>query len=195
MSRDALKFTDLDAFLAVMEEMGYDGEVQKLIYEEGQLPYCSAFFVPLYLLPPSFDQTKLDVFGGSITQIEVINYLGTEQFMTDFMIFPLSRTGYLELGTSFVEDTFFDDPEGKNMNFVVNIEDGGGKEFYLAKSGNLIGLVDNADDEPQIFKTAKQVAKQIDQLRQKHAESCQVYVLEIHEFEARKKALLSDSPD
>jgi hypothetical protein len=192
MSRDALKFTDLNTFLSLTEELRLDGRVTDLLYEGGKLPYCSAFFIPLDLLPESFDYTKLSLFGGTITKIDPIRYLGTERFTTDFMIYPLSLRGYVEVQTAgyttFDQTNPFDDPEGTDMNFVINIEDGGGKEFFLAQNGNLVSLLDT-DQEPQIFKTAKQVDKQMDLLRQKYSEACQVYGLEYAEFEARRKQL------
>ena len=193
MSRDALKFTDLDAFFKVVEGMGFNGELKELIYEQGKLPYCSAYLIPIDLLPITLDSTQCSLFGGSFTVIEDIRYLGTERFATDFMIYPLSRTGFLEVD-SFGQGTAapynpFDDPEGTHMNFVINIEDGGGKEFYLSQNSNLISLTDASTEEPQIFKTAKQVNKQIDILRAKYSEACQVYALERHEFDTRRTNL------
>ena len=196
MNQDALKFTDLDSFFKAAEGMGFNGSLKDLLYEQDRLPYCSAYLIPIDLLPASFDLTARSRFGGTLTRVEEIHYLGTEQFTTDFMIYPLSLTGYVEIDscnpTTFAETNLDEDPEGNDMNFVINIEDGGGKEFYLTQLGNLIALTDHSDDEPQVFKSAKQVNKQIDLLRQKYSEACQVYALEQHEFDARRTNLLTD---
>lgn len=194
MNRDALKFTDLEAFIEAIEGMGFNGEVTDLIYEQGKLPYGTAYFVPTYLLPPTFDLDIIDQFGGAITKVEKIRYLGTEQFEADFMIFPLSMVGYIEIDSpapiNLVPDTALIDWTTGEMIFVINLEDGGGKEFYLAATGNLIGLSDQATEEPQLFKTHKQVNKQMDLLRQKYAQTCQIYAVDQREFDARRKVLL-----
>ncbi|GAB2547159.1 hypothetical protein [Spirosoma aerophilum] len=194
MNRDALKFTDLDAFLEVVEGMGFNGEVTDLIYEQGKLPYCTAYFVPTHLLPSTFDLESIDQFGGTIAQVEQVRYLGTEEFNADFMIFPLSMVGYVEVDSlspvNFVPNTPQVDWTTGEMIFVINLEDGGGKEFYLNTTGSLVGLADQSDDEPHLFKTHKQVIKQLDLLRQKYPQTCKVYPVDYRDFEARRKSLL-----
>ena len=191
MNREALKFTDLDTFLEVMNGMGYNGEITKLIYEQDKLPYCSAYFIPTHLLPASFDFGAINQFEGRLAQVKEIRYLGTEEFNADFMIFPLSLTGYVEVDSkapvTFVPSTTDIDWATGEMNFVINLEDGGGKEFYLSAGGALVGLADKSEEEPHVFKTNKQVTKQLDQLRQKYPRTCRVYALEKREFELRKK--------
>jgi hypothetical protein len=198
MNRDALKFTDLDAFLDATGRMGFNGEVTDLIYEQGKLPYCTAYFLPTHLLPPTFDLDAIDQFGGTITKVEQIHYLGTEQFDADFMIFPLSMVGYVEI------DSFLPANLGPNSNqigwtpgemvFVINVEDGGGKEFFLTSEGRLIGIADQTTEEPQFFKTSKQVNKQLEILRQKYPQTCQAYAVDHRDFDARRKRLL-ENPD
>ncbi len=195
---DALKFTDLDAFIETVQGMGFNGEITSLIYEGGKLPYCTAYFVPTHLLPSAFDLNAIDQFGGTIAKVTQIQYLGTEEFDADFMIFPLSRVGYIEVDSTepsnFVpESALFDWTTGE-MVYVINIEDGGGKEFFLTQNGTLVGLADQSQEEPQIFKTHKQVNKQLESLRQKYPQTCQVYAVDHREFEARRKAL-SENPD
>lgn len=197
MNREAIKFRDLDAFIEAVEGMGFNGEVADLIYEQGKLPYCTAYFVPTHLLPSTFDLDAINEFGGTITEVERIRYLGTEQFDADFMIFPLSMIGYVEIDShspaNFGPTTPIDWTTGE-MVFVINLEDGGGKEFYLSANGKFVGLTDENQAEPQAFKTHKQVQKQLDLLRQKYPASCQVYALDHREFEARQKVLLQN-PD
>ena len=196
MNRDALKFTDLDAFIEVTEGMGFNGEVTDLIYEEGRLPYGTAYFVPTDLLPAAFDLNDIDQFGGTITLVDKIRYLGVEQFNADFMIFPLSMEGYVEVDSfspaNLVPDISQIDWRTEEMVFVINVEDGGGKEFYLTASGSLVGLADQSDEDPQLFKTNKQVNKQLDLLRQKYPQTCQIYAVDNKDFEARRRSLLQN---
>lgn len=195
MSRSALKFKDLDGFFKIAAGMGFTKILEDLIYEQGELPYCSAYLIPTDLLPSAFDLNQISKFAGSITTIEDIRYLGTERFTTDFMIYPLSLSGFLEVETFGQDEPAYDptnDPEGRNMNIVINIEDGGGKEFYLAKENKVVALDDTSNQEPHIFKTAKQADKQVEELRKKYSEACQVYSLERHEFDARRKQLLGN---
>lgn len=193
MNREALKFTDLEAFFEVMEGMGYNGEIKNLIYEQDKLPYCSAYFIPTHQLPASFDISLIDQFKGKLAHVEEVRYLGTEEFNADFMIFPLSLIGYVEVNSTapatFVPNTEVIDWATGEMNFVINLEDGGGKEFYVTAGGGLIGLADQSEEEPYIFKTHKQVTKQLDQLRQKYPKTCKIYAMEKREFEARRKAV------
>lgn len=195
MNREALKFTDLDAFFNVVEKMGYNGEIKELIYEQDKLPYCTAYFIPTHLLPPNFNINVIDRFAGQLAQVEEVQFLGTEEFNADFMIFPLSLVGYVEVNTVaptiFVLDKTSIDWSTGEMNFVIYIEDGGGKEFFLAASGALIALTDQTQEEPQILKNHKQVTKHLDQLRPKYPRTCNIRALEKREFEARRKELLN----
>ena len=193
MKRNALKFTDLAAFFEVMESMGINGKGKDLIYEQDKLPYCSAYFIPTDLLPPTFDLNTICHFGGILTQVQEIRYLGTERFTSDFMIFPLSLTGYVEIDSfsppTFVPETDQNDWATEEMIFVINIEDGAGKEFYLTSSGSLVGIADQSTEEPQEFKTYKQVDKQLSVLSQKYPPTCRIYALELHEFNQRRQVL------
>lgn len=195
MNREALKFTDLESFFEVIKGMGYNGEISRLIYEQGKLPYCSAYFIPTHLLPANFNYESLSQFDGKLAQVEEIQYLGIEDFHADFMIFPISLTGYVEVDSkavsTFVSDTSVVDWSKGEMNFVINVKDGGGKEFLLTAEDTLVGLTDPNPGEPHIFKTHKQVSKQLDQLRQKYPKTCQVYALEKRDYEARRQTLLN----
>ena len=75
------------------------------------------------------------------------------------------------------------------MTYVINIEDGGGKEFYLAPDGQLIGLASNDSQEPQEFKAIKLALKKIDQLRPKYPPVCRIYAIERVEFNHRRMLL------
>lgn len=191
MIRSALKFTDLDSFLQVVERQGYKGEVTNLLFEEGKLPYATAYFIPVQLLPAGFDLTLIHAFGGHIAQVQDIHSWGGETFTQDFMIFPLSLTGYLEAGvasdaTFASEATPNDWPEGE-MIYVVNLEDGGGKEFFATADGKLVAFSDQSEAEPQQFKTFKQARKKIDQMREKYPPTCRIFALELGEFEERRQ--------
>jgi len=193
MNRDAIKFTDLNSFLSTVDENGFNGEIKDFIFEKGQPPYCSAYFIPVHQLPESFDLESIDEFGGTIAQVEEIHYLGTERFTTDFMIFPLSLIGYVEVcipaPTNFVQDMVPTNWTSGEMNYVINLEDGGGQEFFLTAAGKLVGLRAVSQDQPQEFKNYKLAAKKISQITEKYPPTCQLYVVERREFEARRKVL------
>ena len=195
MNREALKFTDLESFFEVIEEMGYNGEISSLLYEQGKLPYCTAYFIPTHLLPNDFNFDAIDQFNGRLAQVEEIQYLGIEKFNADFMIFPVSLTGYVEVDfvgpVTFVPEASVVDWSKGEMNFVINVKDGGGKEFLLTAQGTLVGLTEPNQGEPHIFKNHKQVTKQLDLLRQRYPKTCQVYGIEKREYEARRQVLLN----
>jgi hypothetical protein len=199
MNREALKFTDLNTFLSVMEEKGYNGELKDFIFEQDKPPYCSAYFIPLHQLPESFDLESIDKFGGTMARVEEIHYVGTERFTADFMIFPLSRTGYVEVGipapTTFVQEMVPTKWTTEEMNYVINLEDGGGQEFFLTAAGKLVGMATVSQEQPQEFKTFKQAAKKISQITEKYPATCQLYVMELREFQARQKVLQPTEPD
>jgi hypothetical protein len=193
MSRVALKFADLDAFLDVMEEQGFGQQAHALIYENDQLPYRSIFLLPTELLPITVDLTQSTKFGGTLTRVNDVNFLGTEVFYAHFMIYPYSRTGYVEVDDNstltFADDKSDEEQAWKNMIYVINLEDGGNQEFYLTVGGGMVGLATTAEEPAQEFKTYKLAAKKMDQIRGNYPATCQVYALERGEFEARRKKL------
>ncbi|MBD2703365.1 hypothetical protein IC229_22165 [Spirosoma sp. BT702] len=75
------------------------------------------------------------------------------------------------------------------MTYVINIEDGGGKEFYLASDGKLVGLSSTDKQEPQEFKAIKLAMKKMDQLRPKYPPVCRIYAVERVEFDNRRQLL------
>lgn len=186
MNSRALKFFDLDAFLLEMEKQGLGPKAHDLIYERDKEPYRSAFLIPLDLLPDKFDQSRIKHFGGTVTHVQRINYLGTEVFYSDFMIYPVSLTGYLEVENH--SDLTFAASTDKepDMIYVINLEDGGSQEFYLGTSGEMIGLDDPRNEEPQEFKSYKLVAKQLEELKGKYAATCRLYFMERNEFAQRR---------
>jgi len=193
MRGEAIKFIDLEAFLAYMDRKGWGQQARALISEDSQLPYCSAYILPLRLLPSGFEPCKSNQFGGSLIEFEEIAYTGNETFYTDFMVYPASRRGYLEvcndpdhsvgIGEAEVEQ------ELELMSYVINIEDGGGQEFFQTAGGKLINLVSQSEDVPQEFSNYKLVSRKIDQIRDKYPASCHVYAVEKSEFEERRRVL------
>lgn len=198
MSREALKFTNLIGFLSTMEEQGFGQQAYAIIYERDELPHCSAYLVPTELIPVRFDLAMSQQFGGTLTQVQDINYLGTEKFYTDFMIYPLSLTGYIEVdGVSPI--TFTDEKSGKerdlkHMNYVINLEDGGGQEFFVTVGGGLVNLSTTGEEQPQEFKTYKLVEKRVNQLRDKYPATCQIYAVTRKDFDDRRSLLERPSP-
>lgn len=90
--------------------------------------------------------------------------------------------------------SFATDRSGKQtatnqMTYVINIEDGGGKEFYLVTGGELVGLSSTDQRGPQEFKTLKLALKKMDQLRPKYPPVCRIYALERGEFDNRRELL------
>jgi hypothetical protein len=79
-----------------------------------------------------------------------------------------------------------DDPD--DMAFVINLEDGVGKEFYIDIAGNPVPLEEEGQ-KPLILKTHKQVEKQLKTLKTQFASNCQLYAVEQNEFEERQKQL------
>ncbi|MVM33885.1 hypothetical protein GO755_27865 [Spirosoma sp. HMF4905] len=75
------------------------------------------------------------------------------------------------------------------MNYVINLEDGGGKEFFLSADGKLIGLTDPGNEQPQEFKILRQALKKREELRPKYPPICRIYALEIGEFNNRRQIL------
>lgn len=195
MRGEAIKFTDLDAFQSFMEGEGFGQQARAIIYEHGKLPYCSAYLIPVDRLPPAFDLSKSDRFGGTLTEVEPIKYQGTERFYTDFMIYPQSLSGFVEVEEISSFNFADDQTDAETMIYVINLEDGGGQEFFLTVEGNLVNLSAFSEEQPQEFKAYKLVAKKIDQIREKYPASCQIYGLEQSEFDARRSLLLAKSPE
>ncbi|RZK76093.1 MAG: hypothetical protein EOO85_12240 [Pedobacter sp.] len=90
---------------------------------------------------------------------------------------------------SFAADRSGKQTATNQMTYVINIEDGGGKEFYLVPNGKLIGLASNDSQEPQEFKAIKLALKKMDQLRLKYPPVCRIYVVERNEFNTRRQLL------
>ena len=199
MSRQAIKFTNLDGFLSAMDQQGFGKQAQELIYEGEKLPYCSAYLLPLELLPSSFDLARIDAFAGTVTRVQEINYLGTEQFFTDFMVYPLSMTGFVEVdevsAITFAADQSAQEQDWTHMTYVINLEDGGGQEFFLTMEGSMINLSTVTQEQPQEFKTIKLVSRKMDQIRDKYPATCRIYCLERREFDRRQSVLQPPKPD
>ncbi|GAA4419344.1 hypothetical protein GCM10023187_53560 [Nibrella viscosa] len=193
MKREALKFTDLDLFLSVMEEYGLGKLAEELIYEQDNLPYCSAYLIPTELLPVNFDLSQVNRFGGTLTHVKEAIYTENARFYDDFMFYPFSLTGYVEVNgvspITFAGDAPTLDPECAPMNYVINLEDGGGQEFFLAADGSMCKLSLPGEQQPQEFKNYKLAAKKMEQLRDKYPATCELYVLEQNEFNNRRKIL------
>jgi hypothetical protein len=193
MNRQALKFTNLDAFLLVMEEQGLAQHVRGVIYEEDRLPYHSAYLIPLDQLPKVNYIELIDQFDGTITHVQEINYLGTEQFYTDFMIYPLSRSGYIELdGVSLITfaPNHIEQESGEiHMVYVINLEDGSGEEYFITLGGGLVGLSSRGIEQPQEFKTYQLTAKRIAQLKPNYPPICRLYAVERREFDKRRQTI------
>ncbi|GAB4039316.1 hypothetical protein [Spirosoma gilvum] len=90
---------------------------------------------------------------------------------------------------SFAMDRSGKQTSTNQMTYVINIEDGGGKEFYLAPDGKLIGLASKDSQEPQEFKAIKLALKKMDQLRPKYPPVCRIYAVERTEFNDRRQLL------
>lgn len=112
------------------------------------------------------------------------------------MLFPTHQSNYVEDEESnshtFAEEIAAIDWATKEMIYVINLEDAGGKEHYFSTAGNLIALSDQSTEEPQLFKTYKQVNKQLDILLEKYPKTCRLYSVEHREFELRRKLVMAD---
>lgn len=75
------------------------------------------------------------------------------------------------------------------MIYVINLEDGAGKEFFVTADNRLIALTAETSEEPGQFKTIRQAKKRIDQLRPQYAAVCKLYPLELRDMEIRRDAL------
>lgn len=75
------------------------------------------------------------------------------------------------------------------MVYVINIEDGGGKEFFLSVEGKLVSLDSTDNQEPQEFKAIKLALKKMDQLRPNYPPVCRIYAVERNDFNSRRQLL------
>lgn len=50
------------------------------------------------------------------------------------------------------------------MSYVINIEDGAGREYFIGENGTAIALDAKNAEKPMIFKTDKQIIKKRDAL-------------------------------
>ncbi len=85
--------------------------------------------------------------------------------------------------------------EEYQMSYVINIEDGAGREYFISDSGTAIALDAKGGDKPMIFKTDKQIIKKREALEAEYPATCMVYVIERKEFEARRSKHISPSED
>jgi hypothetical protein len=76
------------------------------------------------------------------------------------------------------------------MIYVINLEDGAGKEFFVTADNQLIALTAETSEEPLKFKLIKLANKRINQLRPQYSAVCDLYWLELRDFEIRRKALM-----
>ena len=86
------------------------------------------------------------------------------------------------------------EPDIEEMAYVINLEDGTGREFYVSESVALVALDAPDDTPPLVCKTHKQVEKQLGTLRQQYPATCQLYALEKGEFEERREELRQPPP-
>ena len=75
------------------------------------------------------------------------------------------------------------------MVYVINLEDGGGNEFFFTAEGGLIGLSSDGPEQPQEFRNYKLTAKRIDQLKPRYPLTCRLYALERRDFDKRRQVL------
>lgn len=75
------------------------------------------------------------------------------------------------------------------MTYIINLEDGGGQEFYLAVDGAMIAMNTNSTQPPQEFGSYRATAKKVDALRVKYPPTCQLYAVEKGEFDHRRQHL------
>jgi hypothetical protein len=80
------------------------------------------------------------------------------------------------------------------MIYVINLEDGGGQEFFLTVGGGLITLSSTTEEQPQEFKTFKLAEKRMQQIRQKYPATCRIYALNKKEFDSRRTILQTPPP-
>lgn len=188
MIHEALKFVDINAFFSEANKQGFNGEIKALLYERDLIPFGSAFFIPTDDLPESFDLATIDKFGGSLTCVESFNYLGTEHFLEDFMVFRPSLIGFVEISdpSPVLCDHKAPNWASVDMAHYIILEDGGGKEFFLNTVGKFVPI-ENTSEEPQAYKVYGQAIKKADSLRPQYAGNCSVYTLEQRELEIRRK--------
>jgi hypothetical protein len=79
------------------------------------------------------------------------------------------------------------------MTYVINLEDGGGQEFFLSTECQLVSLKSQTEASPETFRSYKATARRIEQIQERYPESCHIYALEIAEFEQRQRVLQNPS--
>jgi len=90
---------------------------------------------------------------------------------------------------SFAADRSAKQSTSIRMVYVINIEDGGGKEYFLSAEGNLVSLDSPDKQEPKEFKVLKLALKKMDQLRPKYPPVCRIYAVERNDFNTRRQLL------
>lgn len=85
-------------------------------------------------------------------------------------------------------DLDFDDSGCEKLTFVINLEDGGGHEFYLNEDNVLVCLTDVLPLKPKCI-LASELISQINQIRRDYPKSCFIYGLTLSEFHQRLSAV------
>jgi len=75
------------------------------------------------------------------------------------------------------------------MIYVINLEDGGGQEFYLNTEGAFTPLASSNPIPAQTFRSFGLMMKRLAQLRSSYSSSCQLYGVEQSEFEERRQVV------
>ncbi|GAA4464798.1 hypothetical protein GCM10023189_44550 [Nibrella saemangeumensis] len=189
METEAVKFTDLDAFLETMRAQGFDQQAEALVYEQGKLPYRSVFLIPVSLFPADFDWQTMIEFGGVVTQVREFEYIETEPMFTNFMVYPVSGIGYEEIEVHSSSNGLSANGEATPMAYVITLEDGIGRDYYLSELGNMVPFDQPSEEEPKVLKTNKRVDKIIDELSATYPASCKLFAVERKEFEKRRQLL------
>ncbi len=78
------------------------------------------------------------------------------------------------------------------MIYVINLEDGGGKEFFLVTGDRLIPLEDKGENKPTEFISIKLALKRMDKIRPNYPPVCRLYALERNEFDRRRNIVQAE---
>ena len=81
------------------------------------------------------------------------------------------------------------DEEILDLSFVINLEDGAGREFYLTEDHAFINLTESELKGPLNIQTYSELSRILNQLKHKYPASCHVYALERNEFDQRRERL------
>lgn len=81
------------------------------------------------------------------------------------------------------------------MIYVINLEDGGGEEFFFTVGGKCVKLKAVSDEQPQEFKTHKAAERKMDQYSEKYPAVCRLYPVELNEFKQRRIKLQTTASD